>query len=226
MDGVHVSRTRTVCALIRAVACARVSADARSCACLCVCARAWVCACVSVCARAQACVCVCVCVRARLLIWLCACACTACVHERCVRAPRRCARPPIARRWIAVFMPGRRRRAAARVAVAVRRDRCEVSRTFGRRCHLDVPHRQRGMGRAIWAHVGGRRRRRHLRHRRHRTLPIRRRVGQHRRRRAGRTRSRGVGRRVLRVGTTGGTRGYYKCTRRVLGGYSAGTRGY
>jgi hypothetical protein len=55
---------------------------------------------------------------------------------------------------------------------------------IGRRCDVDEPHDQRAMGRPRWAHVGGRRRRRHLRHRRHqrRRHLLQRRVGQHRRR--------------------------------------------
>ncbi len=88
------------------------------CACMRVCVRvrARVCArvCARVSARARRCVCVCVPMRACLLVWLCARACTACVNERRVRAPRRCARPPIARRRLAVFIA----RPAPRVAVA------------------------------------------------------------------------------------------------------------
>jgi hypothetical protein len=81
--GVHGSRTRTVCALSRAVARARVSADACACVCLCVRARACVHVCVGVCVcvRVRARVCVCVrareCVCSRLLVWLCARACAA-----------------------------------------------------------------------------------------------------------------------------------------------------
>jgi hypothetical protein len=128
-------------------------------------------------------VCVCVC----LLVCLCARACTACVNELCARAPRGCMRPPIARRRRAVLIAQPAPRVGGRARGCVRCHR-PGSRAFCRRCHLDVPHGQRGMGCAFWAHVRGRRRRRHLRHRRQRLgrrrqprqLPGR--VGEHRRR--------------------------------------------
>ncbi len=117
-------------------------------------------------------------------------------------APRRCARPPIARRRLAVFIARLAPHVAAARAVAFGATG-RLSRAFGRRCHVDVPHGQRGMGlasSASRAHVGGRRRRRHLRHRRRRQhlhlLPGR--VGQHRRRCAA-----GLG----GGGWSGGTRG-------------------
>ncbi len=150
--------------------------------------RVRVCLCVCVCV----CVSVCVCARARLLIWLCARSCTACLNERRVRAPRRCARPPIAPRRLAVFIARPAPRVAAARAVAFGATG-RLSRAFGRRCHVDVPHGQRAMGWPIFAHVGGRRRlRRHLRPRRlRRHHQQQRRMGEHRRRCAGRTRSRG-----------------------------------
>ncbi len=52
----------------------------------------------------------------------------------------------------------------------------------GRRGELDVPHGQRAVGWPIWAHVRGRRRRRHLRPRRRHYHLLRGRVGEHRRR--------------------------------------------
>jgi hypothetical protein len=152
--------------------CARADSRGRArprvcrCVCVCVCVCVRVRGCVSVCRCVF--VCVCVCVRARLFVWLCARACTACVNERRVRAPRRCARPPIARRRRAVFIArpatcvGGRARAVAFGAIG------RLSRAFGRRCDVDVPHGQRAVGCARWAHVRGRRRRRHLRHRRRR----------------------------------------------------------
>ncbi len=74
-----------------------------------------VCVCVCVCVRVRGCVCVSV--RARLLIWLCARACTACVNERRLCAPRRCARPPIAQRRLAVFIARPARCGRVRVVV-------------------------------------------------------------------------------------------------------------
>jgi hypothetical protein len=189
---------------VRVDSCRR--ADPRVCRCVCVC----VCECV----RVRVCVCVCARVRARLLVWLCARACTACVNEQ----PRRCARPPIARR-LAVFIARLAPRFAAVAFCATGR----LSRLFGRRCHVDVPHGQRAVGRAIWAHVRGRRRRRHLRHRRlqrQRHRLFRRRVGEHRRRCAGRTRSRGYSR-----GYLGGTKGVPRGTKEVLRGTNGGPRG-
>jgi hypothetical protein len=123
-----------------------------------------------------------------------------------------------------------------------------VGRRRGRRRNLGTRDRGCAVGWPIWAHVGGRRRRRHLRHRRlrrqHRLLPGR--VGEHRRRCAGRARA-GVGggycveyySRVLR-GTKGyngtvyvrGSQWYSRSARGVprghlgvLKGYSTGTAG-
>jgi hypothetical protein len=104
-----------------------------------------------------------------------------CVLSERACALRRCARPPIARRRRAVSMA----RPAPRVAAACTRLRSVPpagSARVGRRCHVDEPHGQRAVGCAIWAHVRGRRRRRHLRHRRLRQHPLPGRVGEHRRR--------------------------------------------
>jgi hypothetical protein len=95
----------------------------------------------------------------------------------------------------------------------------------GRRCHVGEPHDQRAMGRAICAHVGGRRRRRHLRHRRppRRRHPIQGRVGQHQRRcAAGLDRG---GRRVHQGGTQGVLQGVLGGTHGYLGVFR-GTNGY
>ncbi len=124
-----------------------------------------------------------------------------------VRAPRRCARPSIAwrRRAASIARPAPRV-AAARAWLGLVPS-AGLARV-GRRCHVDEPHRQRGMDCTVWAHDRDRRRRRHLRHRRQRhwhRLP--RRLGQHRRRCAA-----GL---VLVVGDT----------RWVLRGYPRGTRG-
>ncbi len=82
-----------------------------------------------------------------------------------------------------------------------------------------MPYGQRGMGWPIWAHVRGRRRRRHLRHRRrlfqwHRQLLLRGRLGEHRRRcAAGLCRWGSVGgviKGVLSGVQRGGTRGVLK----------------
>ncbi len=74
--------------------------------------------------------------------------------------------------------------AARRARGCVRCDR-PGSRAFDRRCHVDELHGQRAVGRAILPQVGGRCRRRHLRHRRRRQprhRPLQRRLGDHRRR--------------------------------------------
>ncbi len=128
-------------------------------------------------------------------------------------------------------------------AVAVRCDRPGYVR-LGRRYHVDEPYSHGGMGSAIWAHVGGRRRRRHLRHRRRQRHLLQGRVGQHQRRCAGRTTSRGDGgggggvggctkvlQGVLRgyygvlLGTTGGTAGEHRGTKGTAG-ILGGTTGY
>ncbi len=74
---------------------------------------------------------------------------------------------------------------------------------------MDEPHPRGAVGCAIWAHVGGRRRRRHLRHRRLRQHLLPGRVGERRRRCAGRTTSEWVlkGRYGGYPGRTRGTRG-------------------
>jgi hypothetical protein len=163
---------------------------ARACACnervrLRVCSCAWLCPF----ARAR--------VRACLHASVSACACVRAIPSDCnsarVRAPRRCARPPIARRRLAVFIARPVPRVAAARAVAFGATG-RWSRAFCRRCHLDVPHGQRDVGWPSWAHVRGRRRRRHLRPRRHqrqRQHRLQRRVVEHRRRCAGRTPSGG-----------------------------------
>ncbi len=178
-----------------------------------------VCSCVWLCPFARA-------VRARACLHasVSACALSRAIPSDCnsarvcserVRAPRRCARPPIVRRRLAVFIARPAPRVAAARAVAFGATG-RLSRAFGRRCDVDVPHGQRAVGCAIFAHVGGRRRlRRHLRHRRPRQHRLPRRVGEHRRRCAGRTRSRGWSG-VGRGGTRGGTRV----------GYSGVLRGY
>jgi hypothetical protein len=99
----------------------------------------------------------------------------------------------------------------------------------GRRCDVDEPHDQRAMGRPIFAHVGDRRRRRHLRHRRlrwHHLLQGR--VGKHRRRcAAGLSQGGMVGgyTRWVLQGYCGGTLGYYMgVLRGYYRGYSRGTQ--
>ncbi len=193
--------------------CASVRERARSCACLC-----------NDRVRLRVCSCVCVCVH------LCACACGACpcvyacLFERMcgfvrfhriaiprVCAPRRCARPPIAAAACGINSSARaarrRPRAWLRFGATGR-----LSRAFGRRCHVDVPHGRRAMGCASLPHVCGRRRRRHLRHRRRLQLQRRqrhqppRRVGEHRRRCAA-----GPGR-----GTQGGTTEVLRGTKGVV----------
>jgi hypothetical protein len=178
-------------------------------ACVCVCARVSVCVHLQACARARVCVRVCVPLSANVRVRAIPSDCnSARVCSERVCAPRRCARPPIARRRLAVFIARPAPRVAAARAVAFGATG-RLWRAFGRRCHLDEPHDQRAVGRAILAHVGGRRRRRRLRHRRLRLGRRRQqgRVGEHRRRCAGRTRSMGVLERVLR-GYYGGTQGY------------------
>ncbi len=123
----------------------------------------------------RACVRLCVCVRACM---------RACVQLRTSVCACVCVGPPVARRGPAVFID---RRAGGRVCAL------RVSRRSGRRRNLDEPHDRRTMGCEIWAHVGGRRRRGHLRHRRLRRHLLQRRLGEHRRRCAGRTRSGGRG---------------------------------
>jgi hypothetical protein len=86
-----------------------------------------------------------------------------CVCSEDVNAPRRCA-------------PSHRTAATYDIKSSARTARCGRAwmrlvppaglARVGRRCHLDSPHGQRGMGCATFAHVHGRRRRRHLRHRR------------------------------------------------------------
>jgi hypothetical protein len=142
------------------------------------------------------CSCVCLCPFARTNARACmrasvsSCACNCAIPSDCnsarvcserVRAPRRFARPPIARRRLAVLIARPAPRVAAARAVAFGATG-RVSRAFGRRRHLDVPHGRRGMGWPICAHVRDRRRRRHLRHRRRRHHRLPRRVGEHRRR--------------------------------------------
>ncbi len=110
-------------------------------------------------------------------------ACTACVNELCASASR-------------LHAPSHRTAGTCGINSSARAAFCgrarvvafgaigRVLREFGCRCHVDVPHGQRGMGCAILAHVCGRRRRRHLRHRRprRRQRRLQGRVGQHRRR--------------------------------------------
>ncbi len=132
------------------------------------------------------------------------CACS----ER-VRAPRRCARPAIARRRLAVLI--------ARPSPRVGRARICLFARVGRRCHVEMPHGQRAVGWPRRAHVRGRRRRRHLRHRRLRLLQrnlLQRRVGEHRRRCAAGLSPREVG--GVLDGYSGGTTG---------GRYSRGSLG-
>ncbi len=180
----------------RACACnERVRLRVRSCVCLSVCARA--CARVYVCLCERVCAFSCDSIGWRLRARVC---------SECVRAPRRCARPPIARRRLVVLIARPAPRVAAARAVAFGASG-RLSRAFGRRCHVDEPHGQRAMGCTISAHVRGRRRRRHLRHRRRWRHLLPGRVGEHRRRCAGRTRSRG-GSGGTRVGYLGGTQGY------------------
>ncbi len=181
-------------------------------ACACACnerVRLRVCSCVWLCPFARTvrpCVYACLCERMCGFVRFHRIASSPRVCSERVRAPRRCARPFIAhrRRAVSIARPAPRVAAARAVAFGATG---RLSRAFGRRCHLDVPHGQRAVGCAIWAHVRGRRRRRHLRprrlRRRHPLLTGR--VGEHRRRCAGRTRSRrGSG------GTRGGTQmGYY-----------------
>ena len=156
---------------------------------VCVCACAHVCVSVPLysCARAR--------VRACMRASVSACACVRAIPSDCnyarvcserLCAPRRGARPPIARRRLAVFIARPAPHVAAARAVAFGATG-RLPRAFGRRCHVDEPHRQRAVGCAIWAHVRGRRRRRHLRHRRPRLHLLPGRLGEHRRRCAGRT---------------------------------------
>ena len=173
-----------------------------------VCARAVVCACVRLWARARV---FCISVGKFSRVRACSTCARVCVERVCGYAPRRCARAVAARRGGAVYIDrpdpcGRPRAHSLRLV---------RSAGVARRRHLDEPHGQRGMGRAIWAHVGGRRRRRHLRHRRLPQRHLERRLGEHRRRCAGRTYSRGV--------VPGG---YYRGTGVVLKGYYSGYYGY
>jgi hypothetical protein len=173
-----------------------------------VCARA----CAGVCAcyeRVLICVFVFICARARCLCgFMCACSCVSIgLRLRARVCSERVCAPP--RRAVSIARP------APRAFVGSRARGCGSvppagHARVGRRCHLDVPHGQRAMGCAIFAHVGGRRRRRHLRHRRqrpHRTLLLQRRVREHRRRCAAGRSPGGGGRRALE---------------RVLRGYSSG----
>ncbi len=168
----------------------RVRARAMS---VCVCACAHVCGCVHLRARTRARV------RACMRASVSACACNCAIPSDCtsarmcserVCALRRCARPPIARRRLAVSIARPAPRVAAARAVAFGATG-RLSHAFGRRCDVDVPHGQRGMGCATGAHVRGRRRRRHLRHRRlrHRHHLPQGCIREHGRRCAGRTRS-------------------------------------
>ncbi len=217
------ARSVSVCACVRLCVCVRLCSFARVLVCvrLCACARVRACmlACVSACACVRAFASDCVFAHAR-------------VCSKRVYAQRRCARPPIARRRLAVFIA----RPAPRVADArawLRSCDRPGSRAFGRRCHLDELHDQRAVGCAARAHVRGRRRWHHLRHRRlrprhQRLLPGR--VGEHRRRcvaglspGGGRWGTRGV-LRVLR-GNHGVLRAsirVLRSTRGVLHGYSRG----
>ncbi len=101
----------------------------------------------------------------------------------------------------------------------------------GGRYHLHESYDQRGMGRALAAHVRDRRRRRHLRHRR---LGRRRQCRHHLQRRVGQHQWRcaaGLGRgvvvggytRLVLRGYSGAPRGYYRGTTGVLRGYYGGT---
>jgi hypothetical protein len=103
--------------------------------------------------------------------------------------------------------------------VAVRLSNRPGVARVGRRGHLDESHRRGGMGCASVPHVGGRRRRRDLRHRRPRQWRCRQPgcVGQHGRRCAGRTRSHGG------HGVLGGYDGHAKG---LLQGHIWGTQGY
>jgi hypothetical protein len=184
--------------------------------CVCVCARACVCVCVSV----YVCVCVCVCSRAPLGLAVRACVRSVCERTACVWAAALCAPSHRTAATCGIYSSARAARCGRACAVAFGATG-RLSRAFGRRCDVDVPHGQRAVGCARTAHVRGRRRRRHLRHRRLQPwcrLPPRR-VGEHRRRCAGRTRSGGWSG-GTRGGTTGGS------TRVKYSGVLRGTKRY
>ncbi len=168
--------------------CVRVQSARAMSVCVCACAHLRVCVHLCACARVHACMraCVSACAWVRSFrsdcIFARVCVASVCVCSERVRASRRCARPPIARRRLVILIARPVPRFAAARAWLRSVPTAGLARV-GRRCHLDEPHGQRGMGCAKKAHVRGRRRRRHLRHRRlHRLQLLPRRVGQHRRR--------------------------------------------
>jgi hypothetical protein len=154
----------------------------RKCEFACVSVRAFVCMRRSVSARARACARACVCCGVRS----CARASVFCrsigKHLRACVACLCAARLGVCASALCGRSGGMAGTSGINSVVAVRCDRPVVARV-GRRCELHQSYPQGGMGCAMGAHVGGRRRRRHLRHRRQQ-LPhlLQRRVGEHRRR--------------------------------------------
>jgi hypothetical protein len=105
--------------------------------------------------RVCRCACVCACACACLLVCLCARACTACVNERTVRAPRGSMRPPIARprravsiarpapcvaaaRVVAVCATGRARASAAGVTWTSRTAKAQWAGRYGHTSVVDA----------------------------------------------------------------------------------------
>ncbi len=173
---------RCACARLREYVREDVRVRAMS-VCVCACAHLCVCsfACVRACPCVHACLCGRMCVRLCVAIGL-RLRARVCSDRVCVRLAAACALPSHGGDLRYLWLDPRRASAAAR-AWLFSVPPAGLARV-GRRCHVDEPHGQRGMGSARFAHVRGRRRRRHLRPRRRqrrRRLPQRR-VREHRRR--------------------------------------------
>jgi hypothetical protein len=136
--------------------------------------------------------------------FLCVCDCVCvCVQRTCVcDVPALCAHCPGTAGTCSIYSSAR----AARAFVGFAR--------VGRRCHVEMPYKDRAVGCARWAHDRDRCRRHHLRHRRLRRLPPQGRVGEHRRRCATRL-GRGVVGGYSRGVLQGGTEGQSRATHRV-----------
>ena len=177
------SLSKNVC--VRVLVHVRVCA--RACVCVCMRARAPLCVCLGLscesacfwfclCARARESVCESACVRA-CCTYVCVCSTCVCL---CLGATALCGHTR------GTAGTGGAYSSACDVRTARRAARCvghRSVRSCARRRDVDEPYDQRAVGCAIWTHVRGRRRRRHLRHRRlrrHHPLPGR--VGEHRRR--------------------------------------------
>jgi hypothetical protein len=142
-----------------------------------------------------------------------------CVLTVCVRVPRRCADPAVARRVPAVLRAQPQWADSHRCVCVV----SSVGGRRGRRCHLDLPYDQRAVGWARWAHIRDRRRRRNLRHRRRRQPHLIQRRVREPRRRCGPD-SRGECSAAGVMGEVRVTREAIRATAGVPQGYSWGTK--